>query len=191
MQPQVFDLLVHLIRNRNRVVGKEDLISLVWNGRIVSDSTLTSRINAARTALDDSGEAQRLIRTVPRKGLRFVGEVEEQPAAAGPADASRLPEQTPRQESRASDRPAIAVLAFENMSRDPEQEYFCDGLSEDLLTALSKVKLVLRHRPELFLQLEGRSRHYQSNRRRALGTLRGGGQRTQGGRAGPDHRPAQ
>jgi TolB-like protein/tetratricopeptide (TPR) repeat protein len=140
MQPQVFDLLVHLIRNRNRVIGKEDLISLVWNGRIVSDSTLTSRINAARTALDDSGEAQRLIRTVPRKGLRFVGEVEEQPAAAGPADASRLPEQTPRQESRASDRPAIAVLAFENMSRDPEQEYFCDGLSEDLLTALSKVK---------------------------------------------------
>jgi TolB-like protein len=133
MQPQVFDLLIHLIRNRNRVVGKEDLISLVWKGRVVSDSTLTSRINAARTALDDSGEAQRLIRTVPRKGFRFVGEVEEQ-------SASQLPQQAPRQDSRASDRPAIAVLAFENMSRDPEQEYFCDGLSEDLLTALSKVK---------------------------------------------------
>ena len=137
MQPQVFDLLVHLIRNRSRVLSKNDLISSVWDGRIVSDSTLTSRINAARTAIDDSGEAQRLIRTIPRRGFRFVGEVQERPAHTVPAGecSSRI-----RQNPAASDRPAIAVLAFENMSDDPEQEYFCDGLSEDLLTALSKVK---------------------------------------------------
>jgi TolB-like protein len=137
-QPQVFDLLVQLIRNRNRVLSKEDLISLVWDGRVVSESTLTSRINAARAAVDDSGEAQRLIRTIPRKGFRFAGEVQEQSDGCPPAAAS--PRREIRQDSGMHQRPAIAVLAFENMSQDPEQEYFCDGLSEDILTALSKVK---------------------------------------------------
>jgi TolB-like protein/tetratricopeptide (TPR) repeat protein len=140
MQPQVFDLLVHLVRNRNRVLSKDDLISLVWNGRIVSDSALTSRINAARTALEDSGEAQRLIRTIPRKGFRFVGEVQEQSHSAASVHVSQPHQQAFQSDSPASDRPAIAVLAFENMSGDCEQQYFCDGLSEDLLTALSKVK---------------------------------------------------
>jgi DNA-binding winged helix-turn-helix (wHTH) protein len=63
VEPQVFDLLVYLIRNRDRVVSKDDLLEGVWGGRIVSESTLTSRINAARKAIGDSGEAQRLIRT--------------------------------------------------------------------------------------------------------------------------------
>lgn len=75
VEPQVFDLLVYLIRNRERVVSKDDLIAGVWGGRIVSDSTLTSRINAARRAIGDSGEKQALIRTVARKGIRFVGTV--------------------------------------------------------------------------------------------------------------------
>jgi DNA-binding winged helix-turn-helix (wHTH) protein/alpha-beta hydrolase superfamily lysophospholipase len=75
VEPQVFDLLVHLIDNRDRVVSKDDLIASVWRGRIVSDSTLDSRINAARKAIGDSGEKQELIRTVPRKGVRFVGAV--------------------------------------------------------------------------------------------------------------------
>ncbi len=73
MQPQVFDLLVHLVQNRDRVLSKEDLIALVWGGRTVSDSTFTSRINAARMAIGDSGRDQKLIRTISRKGLRFVG----------------------------------------------------------------------------------------------------------------------
>jgi DNA-binding winged helix-turn-helix (wHTH) protein len=75
--PQVFDLLVCLIENRERVVSKDDLIASVWNGRIVSDSTLDSHVNAARKALGDSGKEQRLIRTSARKGIRFVGEVIE------------------------------------------------------------------------------------------------------------------
>jgi pimeloyl-ACP methyl ester carboxylesterase/DNA-binding winged helix-turn-helix (wHTH) protein len=83
VQPQVFDLLVYLIANRERVVSKDDLISRIWGGRIVSDSTLTSRINAARTAIDDSGTVQRLIRTFPKKGFRFIGEVTEQADRAG------------------------------------------------------------------------------------------------------------
>ena len=75
--PQVFDLLDYLIRNGARVVSKDDLINTIWNGRIVSDGALTTRLNAARTAVGDSGEEQRLIKTLPRKGFRFVGTVRE------------------------------------------------------------------------------------------------------------------
>ena len=78
VEPQVFDLLVFLVQNRDHVVSKDDLIEAVWGGRIVSESTLTSRINAARRAVGDSGENQKLIRTIPRKGLRFVGAVRTQ-----------------------------------------------------------------------------------------------------------------
>jgi pimeloyl-ACP methyl ester carboxylesterase/DNA-binding winged helix-turn-helix (wHTH) protein len=87
--PQVFDLLVYLIRNRDRVVSKDDVLDAVWEGRIVSESTLTSRINAARTAIGDTGADQTLIKTIARKGFRFIGEVEEgnmslpQPSAGG------------------------------------------------------------------------------------------------------------
>src|SRR5204863_9706807 len=87
MQPQVFDLLVHLLKHRDHVVSRDDLIALVWGGRIVSDSTLDSRINAARNAIGDNGKEQRLIRTIPRKGLRFVGAVNEQPNGADPTAA--------------------------------------------------------------------------------------------------------
>ena len=73
-----FDLLVFLIANRERVASKDDLIGTVWNGRIVSDFALTTRVNAARSAIGDSGEEQRLIRTLPRKGFRFVGRVQEE-----------------------------------------------------------------------------------------------------------------
>jgi TolB-like protein/Tfp pilus assembly protein PilF len=134
VQPQVFDLLVCLIEERGRVVGKEDLISRVWGDRIVSDSALNSRINAVRKAVQDDGGNQRLIRTVARKGFRFVGEVVEVRPAVRPDEPRVAPARV------TSERPAIAVLAFENMSDDPEQEYFCDGISEDILTALSKVR---------------------------------------------------
>jgi len=82
LEPQVFDLLVYLIRNRDRVVTKDDLIAGVWGGRIVSESTLASRINAARKAIGDSGAEQALIRTVARKGLRFVADVTDAPVLA-------------------------------------------------------------------------------------------------------------
>jgi DNA-binding winged helix-turn-helix (wHTH) protein len=72
LEPQVFDLLVYLIRNRDRVVSKDDMIAAVWGGRIVSESALTNKLNAARTATGDSGEAQRLIKTLQRRGIRFV-----------------------------------------------------------------------------------------------------------------------
>lgn len=132
LQPQVFDLLLYLVTQRARVVSKDDLISQIWSDRIVSDSALNSRINAARKALGDDGATQRLIKTIPRKGFRFVGEVQEEMAASpAPAEAKPSP-------PRVADRPGIAVLAFENMSGDPAQDYFGDGISEDILTALSK-----------------------------------------------------
>jgi adenylate cyclase len=83
--PQVFDLLDYLIHHRERVVSKDDLINAIWNGRIVSDAALTTRLNAARTAIGDSGEEQRLIKTLPRKGFRFVGKVREAQRLAGAA----------------------------------------------------------------------------------------------------------
>jgi TolB-like protein len=144
VEPQVFDLLVYLVQNRERVVSKDDLIASIWGGRIVSDSTLTSRINAARRAVGDSGEDQKLIRTIARKGIRFVGAVRTQPNGVEPAQAAAPPPDESREPSRPGlplpDRPAIAVLPFINMSGDPEQEYFSDGISEDIITALSKLR---------------------------------------------------
>ena len=88
--PQVFDLLDFLIRNRERVVSKDNVIDAIWNGRSVSDAALTTRLNAARSAIGDSGEEQRLIKTLPRRGFRFVGVVREEhaPAAAATAGAA-------------------------------------------------------------------------------------------------------
>jgi TolB-like protein/cytochrome c-type biogenesis protein CcmH/NrfG len=142
IQPQVFDVLVYLLQNRERVVRKDDLIALVWQGRIVSDSTLTSRINAARTAIGDSGKDQRLIRTIPRNGFRFVGAVTERLHDHRPAGAPPQPSR-PHPASPLPDRPAIAVLPFTNMSGDRAQEYFSDGISEDIITALSKLRWLL------------------------------------------------
>ena len=137
MQPQVFDLLVHLLKHRDRVVSRDDLIALVWGGRIVSDSTLDSRINAARNAIGDNGKEQRLIRTIPRKGIRFVGAVN---GLCDAQAASSVEAEQPRSALALPDRPAIAVLPFDNMSGDREQEYFSDGISEDIITALSKLR---------------------------------------------------
>src|SRR5882757_9101225 len=139
-QPQVFDLLVHLLKHRDQVVSRDDLIALVWGGRIVSDSTLDSRINAARNAVGDNGKEQKLIRTFPRKGLRFVGTVNRHSDGGLPAAALQEGAAQPQPALALPDRPAIAVLPFDNMSDDQEQEYFSDGISEDIITALSKLR---------------------------------------------------
>ena len=142
LEPQVFDVLLYLLEHRDRVVGKDELFDKVWDGRIVSESTLTSRINAVRRAINDTGKEQRLLRTIARKGFRFVGDVEvERPAAAPPTDhAASQDGEPPRLSLPALDRTAIAVLPFSNLSDEAEQEYFSDGISEDIITALSKLR---------------------------------------------------
>ena len=131
VEPQVFDLLVYLIRHRDRVVGKDEILAAVWHGRAISESALFNRINAARSAIGDTGERQKLIKTLPRRGLRFVGAVrEEEYGLAGTGQH--------KPSLGIADKPSIAVLPFVNLSGDPQQDYFSDGIVEDITTALSR-----------------------------------------------------
>jgi TolB-like protein len=130
VEPQVFDLLVYLIRHRDRVVSKDDVLAAVWHGRAISESALFTRINAARSAIGDTGERQSLIKTLPRRGLRFIGAVREEECGAEAGPHSPSP--------GIVDKPSIAVLPFANLSGDPEQDYFIDGVVEDIITALSR-----------------------------------------------------
>jgi adenylate cyclase len=130
--PQVFDLLEYLLRHRERVVSKDDLIAAVWEQRIISDAALTTRINVARSAIADNGEDQRLIKTLPRKGFRFVGAVREEPGAVGETSVETSGAMKP------PDKPSVAVLPFTNLSADPDQDYIADGVVEDIITALSR-----------------------------------------------------
>src|SRR5262249_45141312 len=152
VEPQVFDLLLFLIDNRERVVSREDLLASVWRGRTVSESTLASRINAARRAVGDTGEEQRLIRTIHGRGFRFVGAVRETDAAS--VDSVGLP---PRAEakfsvpdrsfdlatdtlarSRRGRRASIAVMPFRASSQ--AAECVADGLSHDIISGLARLR---------------------------------------------------
>jgi TolB-like protein/DNA-binding winged helix-turn-helix (wHTH) protein/Flp pilus assembly protein TadD len=171
IEPQVFDLLVHLVRNHDRVVSKDELIDTVWNGRAISEAAFSSRINGARRVLGDNGTDQLFIRTLHRRGFRFVGDVQ----AIGAADADAA-KRAPADTAAAGDVPArisisaelsdlgdvvseavkaeaitrsvIAVLPFGNMSNDPENDYFSYGLTEDIIRLLARnrwLSVISRH----------------------------------------------
>jgi TolB-like protein/Tfp pilus assembly protein PilF len=141
VEPQVFDLLVHLLRHRDRVVGKDELFDTIWQGRIVSEAALSSRINAARRAVGDDGDRQEVIRTVHKRGFRFVAEVEEIAEEASPAEPAPEPAAVPPGLAGMSGaRPSIVVLPFANLSTEPDTEYFSYGLTEDI------IRLLARHR---------------------------------------------
>lgn len=133
LAPQVFDLLEYLIRNRERVVSKDELIGAIWSARVISDEALTTRLNVVRNAIGDTGQQQRLIKTLPRKGFRFIGDVQEASGSEGAVVAG-----DPVPTLTLPDKPSIAVLPFTNLSSDPEQEYFADGMVEDIITGLSR-----------------------------------------------------
>jgi TolB-like protein len=139
LAPQVFDLLEYLVRHRDRVISKDDLIAAIWKGRAVSDGALTTRLNVARTAIGDSGEEQRLIKTLPRKGFRFVGAVRQadgpvpEPAGTAGDEGTATPDPFSRP------RLSLVVLPFANISDDPGQDYFADGVTESLTTDLSRI----------------------------------------------------
>ena len=176
--PQVFDLLDYLIRNRERVVSKDDLINAIWNGRSVSDAALTTRLNVARNAIGDSGDEQRLIKTLPRKGFRFVGVVRE--VRAGKHGSPRHPEEPRKPTLSLPDKPSIAVLPFQNLSADPEQEYFADGIVEDITMALSPFRWLFVIARNSSFTYKGQRRRHETGRPRTRGALRARRKRAQG-----------
>ncbi len=129
LEPQVFALLNLLIENRERMVSKDELLEKIWDGRVVSDSAISSRVKKARKALRDDGKAQRLIQTVHRQGFRFIGTIE----SSEPTQTASI-----SPESQHLSRPRVLVLPFVNLSGNPDQEYFSDGVTQDLITMLSK-----------------------------------------------------
>jgi len=130
VEPQVFSLVQFLVENRDRVVSKDEIFEQIWDGRIVSDGTLNSRINSARRILGDDGKAQAMIKTFPRRGFRFVGDVAAEVSEEYPAE---LPQSI-------SDKTSIAVLPFESLSADKEQEFFADAIAEDIIAGLSRIR---------------------------------------------------
>ncbi|MGY2440970.1 winged helix-turn-helix domain-containing tetratricopeptide repeat protein [Pseudomonas sp. SDO52101_S400] len=141
--PQVFDLLLLFVNNPDRVLSKDELLNTVWSGRVVSESTITSHINAVRKAIGDTGEEQRLLRTVARKGYRFIGQVSADILGPAPdADEGSIAAATQTVSSTLvlPDKPSITVLPFYNLSGDPEQDYFADGVVEDIIAALSRLR---------------------------------------------------
>jgi len=128
LEPQVFSLLVYLLQNRDRVVSRDEIVDAVWNGRIVSEGTLNTRISGVRRAVGDTGATQQVIKTYPRRGFRFVAEVEKYKGDSGEVEGLGL----------ASVGASIAVLPFINIGGDPVQEYFADGITEDIITELSR-----------------------------------------------------
>ena len=140
--PRVFDLLAYLVITGERVVSKDELLRAVWGGRIVSDSTLASHIHAVRKAIADSGNKQGFIRTVARRGYRFVGKVSERQSKPELVNRSNG-EGSEAPAPRLPDKPSLVVLPFQNLSGDPEQEYFADAVVNDITTGLSKFRNLL------------------------------------------------
>jgi len=140
VEPQAFDLLHFLARNNDRVVSRDEIVDEIWDGRIVTEATISTCLKAARQAVGDDGRAQRLIRTVHGRGFRFVGEVstvEGSPPKPPQPNADTANRAGPRQ--GASEKPVLAVLPFDNLSADVD-EYFADGLTEDIITNLSRFR---------------------------------------------------
>lgn len=141
LEPQVFALLCLLIENRERLVGKDEIVERIWNGRIVSEAAISSRIKSVRQAIGDDGETQGLIRTFPKLGFRFVGEVEAEPfieaaTAAAPAPIPEAPREAPP-------RPSIAVLPFEVVGGAPQGAVIAEALPHDLITELSRLRWLM------------------------------------------------
>jgi TolB-like protein len=155
VEPQVFDLLALLIKNHDRIVSKDEILDAIWDGRIVSEAALSSRINAARKAIGDNGKDQGLIRTFHKRGFRFVGEVIQRPDPAAGANGSGLaPNGGAAAQARAplsthstvppaaapvrGGKPSVAVLPFANVSHSPDHDYFAYGLTEDVIRVLAR-----------------------------------------------------
>lgn len=141
-EPQVLELLALLVENNGRMVSKDEILETIWRGKVVSESALSSRIKLARQLLDDDGQMQRYIRTVHRKGFRFVGEVTplNEELAKSCLEQTNVASAQPLSTSPSlhTSKPAVAVIPFVNRSADSSQEYFSDGMTDDIIAQLSK-----------------------------------------------------
>ena len=199
VEPQVFDLLIYLVENRERVVSKDDLIENIWDGRIVSESTLTSRINAARKAVGDSGRDQAVIRTIARKGFRFVGEVQVLHGGAeprgdlsgSPGNLSHAPGEPPRASTPRARPHRHRRVAVHQSERRAGAGIFFRRHQRGHHHRAVEAALVLCDRPQLLVRLQGQIRPPQADRRRARRRLRRRRQRAQGRRPCAHHGPAQ
>jgi TolB-like protein len=146
LEPQVFALLVLLVENRDRVVSKEEIIEKVWDGRIVSDAAIASRVKSARQALDDDGRSQRFIRTLHSRGFRFVAEVRTSGGAAAHSVAEASGVSTDPtlgaavQELDRISRPSLAVLPFRLIGNDARYAALASAVPDELITDLSRLR---------------------------------------------------
>lgn len=150
LEPQAFDLLTYLVHHRDRVVGRDELVRGIWGGRIVTDAALTTRINIVRRAINDDGKAQCLIRTLPRKGFRFVAEVVE---IVENIPSTSVIARLPDREFTALDKPTVAVVPFVSVSGDPESKIVAAGVAEEIATVLIGI-------PWLVVRAEGLAAPY-------------------------------
>jgi len=145
LEPQALELLVLLVRENGRVLPRDEINQEIWKGRVVSDAALSSRIKMLRKAVGDDGRCQHTIRTLSKKGFRFVADVEtldagDEGSVLEPGHAAATEQDNPRFRDLSDSRPSVAVLPFVNLSGDTEQTYFSDGITEDIITALSKFR---------------------------------------------------
>ena len=140
VEPQVFDLLVYLVENRERVVSRDELLENLWQGKVVTDAALGVCLKDARKAVCDSGDRQSVIKTVHGRGYQFIAKVSESREQSVATTSSAISD---HESLVLPDEPSIAVLAFTNMASDPEQEFFSDGITEDIITALSKISALM------------------------------------------------
>ena len=167
VEPLVFDLIVYLIENRDRVLTRQELLDKLWAGRIVSDTSLSNHVKSARKALGDSGQRQEFIKTIHGRGYRFVGDVEEAAGHDVPEQGVAADRRVPEQQTDGSSRKrvlfaaatvlliiviggsalifpsddaieSIAVLPLKDLSSDPAQKYFVEGMQDALITRLSR-----------------------------------------------------
>lgn len=131
-EPQVIELLIFLVANHGRLVSRDELNQAIWQGRIVSDSAISSRIKVARKILGDDGRQQKYIKTIHKKGFKFVANVE-----TGNMDA--MPSGDLEHRPVNGSRPSVGVLKFTTQNNSGDSRYFADGVTEDLITTLSKI----------------------------------------------------
>ena len=153
VEPQVFDLLIYLIENRERVVSRGELLAQLWKGKIVTDAALGVCLKDARKAVGDDGTKQSIIKTFHGRGYQFIAEISE---ADEISDVEKF--STDRRDEMRSlpGKPSIAVLPFHNISNDPEQDYIADGIAEDIIANLCRYReLFVIHCHSTFAYREG------------------------------------